>query len=289
MINQTYSVCQEGSQEYAKLVTYIQDDSQEIAIHERPMVVVCPGGAYCMTSDREAEVIVFQMLAMGCNAALLRYSCEPSVFPAALSELAYSVKLIREHAKEWHVAADKIIVMGFSAGGHLAASFGMFWNRKFLSDRLGIDFREQEILKPNGMILCYPVITSGEYAHKDSFRWLLGLNQEPVPEKLEGFEEAYSVDEMMEKLSLEKQVSRDTPKAFIWHTFEDGAVPVENSLLLVSALRKAGISTEFHMYPHGGHGLSLASNETASAPGNEQVVETCQSWIGLLRKWIENF
>ena len=289
MINQTHSVCQEGSQEYAKLVTYIQDDSPEIAIHERPMIVVCPGGGYCMTSDREAEIMVFQMLAMGCNAALLRYSCAPSVFPAALMELASSVKLIREHAKEWHVDTNKIIVMGFSAGGHLAASFGMFWNRKFLGDKLGVDPKEQKILKPNGMILCYPVITSGEYAHKDSFRCLLGLNQESVPEKLEGFEEAYSVEEMMEKLSLENHVSKDTPKAFIWHTFEDGCVPVENSLLLVGALRKAGISAEFHMYPRGGHGLALASNLSASAPGNEQVVEACQTWIGLVRKWIEDF
>lgn len=289
MINQTYSVCQEGSQEYAKLVTYIQDDSPEIAIHERPMMVVCPGGGYCMTSDREAEIMVFQMLAMGCNAALLRYSCAPSVFPTALMELASSVKLIREHAKEWHVDTNKIIVMGFSAGGHLAASFGMFWNRKFLGDKLGVDPKEQKILRPNGMILCYPVITSGEYAHKDSFRCLLGLNQESVPEKFEGFEEAYSVEEMMEKLSLENQVSEDTPKAFIWHTFEDGCVPVENSLLLVGALRKAGISTEFHMYPHGGHGLALASNLSASAPGNEQIVEACQTWIELVRKWIEDF
>lgn len=290
MINQTYSVRQEGSQEYAKLITYIQDDSAEIGIHERPMIVVCPGGAYCMTSDREAEVIVFRMLAMGCNAALLRYSCAPSVFPTALTELASSVKLIREHAKEWHIDPDKIIVMGFSAGGHLAASFGMFWNRKFLADRLGIGHEEQKLLQPNGMILCYPVITSGEYAHKDSFKWLLGLmDQKEMPEKLEGFEEAYPVDEMMERLSLEKQVSKDTPKAFIWHTFEDGAVPVENSLLLVSALRREGISTEFHMYPHGGHGLSLANNQSATVAGNEQVVEACQSWILLVRAWIENF
>lgn len=241
-----------------------------------------------MTSDREAEVIVFQMLAMGCHAALLRYSCAPSVFPASLLELASSVKLIREHAKEWHVNPDKIIVMGFSAGGHLVASLGMFWNRKFLADRLGIEAGEQGILRPDGMILCYPVITSGAYAHQDSFRFLLGLDKEPVPEKLEGFEEAYPVEEMLEKLSLEKQVSGDTPRAFIWHTFEDDCVPVENSLLLVSALRKEGICTEFHMYPHGGHGLSLANAQSKSPAGNE-VVEACQSWIGLVRKWIENF
>lgn len=287
MFNQIYSVCQEGSQEYAKLVTYIQDDTEEIAVHERPLILVCPGGGYCMTSDREAEVIVFQMLAMGCHAALLRYSCAPSVFPVSLTELAASVKLIREHAKEWHINPDKIIVMGFSAGGHLAASLGMFWNRKFLAERLGLNHKEQDILQPNGMILCYPVITSGSYAHKDSFRFLLGLNQEPVPEKLEGFEEAYSVEEMLEKLSLEKQVSKDTPKAFIWHTFEDDCVPVENSLLLVSALRNAGICTEFHMYPQGGHGLSLASSQSVSPTGNE-IMEACQSWIGLVRKWIEN-
>ena len=288
MIYQTYSVSQEGSQEYARLTTYIQDDTEEIVIHERPLVLVCPGGGYCMTSDREAEVIVLQVLAMGCHAALLRYSCAPSVFPASLLELASSVKLIREHAREWHIDPDKIIVMGFSAGGHLAASLGMFWNRKFLAERLGINHKDQELLRPNGMILCYPVITSGEYAHKDSFRFLLGLNQETVPEKLEGFEEACSVEEMLEKLSLEKQVSKDTPKAFIWHTFEDDCVPVENSLLLVNALRREGICTEFHMYPHGGHGLSLASAQSVSPAGSE-IVEACQSWIGLLRKWIENF
>lgn len=289
MINKTFQIQQEGSQDYAKLTVYIQDDTPEIGIHKRPMILVCPGGGYCMTSDREAEVIVLQMLAMGCNAALLRYSCAPSVFPTALLELASGMKLIREHTEEWYIDPEKIIVMGFSAGAHLAGSLGMFWNRKFLADRLGLNDKEHSLLQPNGMILCYPVITSGEYAHKDSFRFLLGLNQEPIPEKIEGFEEAYSVDEMMEKLSLEKQVSGDTPKAFIWHTFEDGAVPVENSLLLVSALRKAGISTEFHMYPHGGHGLSLANNQSATVAGNEQVVEECQSWIGLLRKWIEKF
>lgn len=287
MINQTYSVRQEGSQEYAKLVTYLQDDTPEIMIHERPLILICPGGGYCMTSDREAEVIVFQMLAMGCHAALLRYSCAPSVFPTALLELASSVKLIREHAKEWHVDPEKIIVMGFSAGGHLAGSLGMFWNRKFLADKLGIDDGKQKLLQPNGMILCYPVITSGEYAHKDSFRFLLGLNQEPVPEKLEGFEEAYPIEEMLEKLSLEKQVSEDTPKTFLWHTFEDGCVPVDNSLLLVNALRKKGIDTEFHMYPYGGHGLSLASSQSVSPLGIE-IVESCQSWVKLVRTWIEN-
>lgn len=288
MIHQTYSVCQEGSQEYAKLTTYIQDDTEEIIIHQRPLILVCPGGGYCMTSDREAEVIVLQILAMGCHAALLRYSCAPSVFPASLLELAYSMKLIREHAEEWHINSDKIMVMGFSAGGHLAASLGMFWNRKFLAERLGIGHNEQSILQPNGMILCYPVITSGSYAHQDSFRFLLGLNQEPAPEKLDGFEKPYSVEEMLEMLSLEKQVSKDTPRTFIWHTFEDDCVPVENSLFLVEALRKAGISTEFHMYPHGGHGLSLASIQSKSPSGNE-VVEACQSWIGLVRKWIESF
>lgn len=288
MINQTFSVCQEGSQEYAKLITYIQDDTEEIAVHERPLVLVCPGGGYCMTSDREAEVIALQMLAMGCHAAVIRYSCAPSVFPASLLELAFGMKLIREHAKEWHIDPDKIIVMGFSAGGHLAASLGMFWNKKFLAERLGIDQKDQGLLRPNGMILCYPVITSGEYAHKDSFRFLLGLDGKTASEKLEGFEEPYSVDEMMEKLSLEKQVSGDTPKAFIWHTFEDDCVPVENSLLLVNALRREGICTEFHMYPHGGHGLSLASGQSVSPAGSE-IVEACQSWIGLVRKWIENF
>lgn len=271
MINTAYKIELKGSQPYAKLVTYIQDDSAEIGIQDRPLVLICPGGAYAFTSDREAEALAVQFLAMGYHAAVLRYSVVPSVFPTSLSELAYSVRLIRQNAGEWHVNPEQIIVLGCSAGGHLAASLGVFWNKDFLAELLGLGASEHQLIRPDGMILCYPVITSGEFAHRGSFENLLG-------ERLE---------ELSGQLSLENQVSSDTPPAFIWHTFTDDAVPVENSLLFVSALRRAGVSAEFHMYPCGGHGLSLANRLTQDCMGNH-IQEECASWISLAHTWMEH-
>ena len=216
-------------------------------------------------------MLALQYNAMGCHAVVLKYSVAPATYPTALLEMAYTVLLLRNKAEEWHIDTGKIIVEGSSAGGHLAASYGMFWSENMITDKLGLTSTEKEVLRPNGMILNYPVITSGEHAHKESFQMLLG-------ERLE---------ELKGKMSLENQVNQDTPPAFLWHTFEDGCVPVENSLLLVGALRKQGIPTEFHMYPRGGHGLSLANELTVTPAGNE-IEPACQSWIGLVKTWIQN-
>ncbi len=263
----------------AKLVTYIQEYSDSLMIEKRPLILLCPGGGYSKTSDREAETVALQFLAMGYHAAILRYSCEPVRFPTALAELATAVKLIRSNAEEWYVDANKIIVQGCSAGGHLAASLGMFWDEDFLAKE--IDLEDHELIRPNGMILCYPVITSGEFAHRGSFECLLGCT-----EAADGQRQILEKS-ILEKLSLEKQVSSKTPKTFIWHTFEDDLVPVENSLLLVSALRAQGISTEFHMYAKGGHGLALANHLTQDSDGGA-VQEECTSWIGLAHTWLES-
>ena len=259
-----------GSQPGTALYTYIIDSSPEIRKNERPLVLICPGGGYEFTSDREAEYLALQFLAMGYHAAVLRYSVTPAVFPTALCELATAMNIIKENAKEWNVVEDKIFVLGCSAGGHLAASLGVFWNDKELgiANKLGLS---EEQIKPAGMILCYPVITSGEFAHRGSFDALL---------------KGIQTDELLEKVSLENQVSADTPPTFIWHTFVDDCVPVENSLMFVSALKKAGVVTEFHMYPVGGHGLSTAKEITLSPNWNE-VVPQCQSWLALLEIWLK--
>lgn len=270
MIHKVYPIQVEGSLDGASLTTYIQDDYECIDIHSRPLVLICPGGGYSFVADREGEAIALQFLAMGYHAAVLRYSCAPAVYPTALTELAYSVKLIRGNARQWHVNPDQVIVLGCSAGGHLAASLGVFWNEDFLAESLGLSAEEHRLLRPDGMILCYPVITSGEFAHRGSFECLLGPREK----------------ELGEKMSLENQVKEDTPPAFLWHTYTDGAVPVENSLLFVSALRRAGVPTEFHMYPCGSHGLSLANRLTQPAGGNS-IQPECTSWIPLAHTWME--
>lgn len=271
MLYKTYPIQVEGSLPDARLITYIQDTPESIAITKRPLVLICPGGGYAYTSDREAEPIALKFLAMGYHAAVLRYSCAPATYPTALLELAASILLIRRNAKEWHVNTQKIFVQGCSAGGHLAACLGMFWDEDFLAEAMGLDASEHRLLRPDGMILCYPVITSGEFAHRDSFHNLLGDREA----------------ELSAKLSLENQVSGKTPQAFIWGTFTDGAVPMENSLLLVSAMRRQDIPVEYHLYPKGGHGLALATHLTETSDGRH-VQEECSTWIELADNWMRN-
>ena len=255
----------------AKFVGYCLDNSEEVVPDRvRPSVLVIPGGGYEMTSDREAEPIAMQFLAAGFNAFVLRYSVKPSVFPVALLEAADAMTMIHEHAAEWHVDPDAIAVIGFSAGGHLAASLGVFWKKDFIAQTLGVT---SDMVKPNGMILSYPVITSGEFAHTGSFECLLG--------------EDYNDLDKRKEQSLEFQVSKDTPTTFLWHTVTDDCVPVENSLLFFNALRKFEIPVEMHLYPVGGHGLSLANEETSHEDGG-CVQKECQSWIELACKWMQN-
>ncbi len=254
------------------LATYILESSESVNQGKtRPAVLICPGGGYERTSVREAEPVAIQMNSMGFHAFILYYSCAPAVFPAAQLEAAEAIKLIREHAAEWRITEDKIIIAGFSAGGHLAASIGTFWNREFLYQALGAEARQ---IQPNGMVLCYPVITSGEYAHRRSFENLLGARCEDA--------------ELLELVSLEKQVTKDVPQTFLWHTYEDQSVPLENTLLFANALRKCQIPMEVHIYPRGGHGIALANEETQSMEGGNTIIPEAQNWIRMVGKWIRN-
>lgn len=258
----------EGSVGSPTLTTYLIDTPEGLLVRERPIVIVCPGGGYNHISIREGEFLALQFLAMGYHAAVLRYSIAPAVYPTQLTELAKAVALIRTSAKEWHIQEDKLFIQGSSAGGHLAASFGCFWKSGLFSD---LTEGNEELLRPNGLLLSYPVITSGEFAHRGSFEMLLGSRYE----------------ELLEKMSLENQVNSDTPKTFLWHTYEDTTVPVENSLLFAWALRRQKIPVELHVYPKGFHGLGLGNRMTCSAEGKEIQPEVT-TWISLAGTFIEN-
>ena len=221
-----------------------------------------------MTSDREAEALAVKFMAMGYHAAILRYSVAPARFPEALLQLATAVAMLRENAEKWHIDTGKIVVQGSSAGGHLAASLGVFWNKPFVAEALGMDAGK---FRPNGLMLSYPVITSGEYAHRGSFEALLG-------------EDAYDPEKRKEQ-SLELQVTKDTPPTFLWHTEPDDCVPVENSLFFCEALHKNKIPVEMHIYPAGSHGLSLANEETKRQDGSG-IQPECQSWMELACGWM---
>lgn len=275
----------------AVLTVYAQDPLSVAPKRKRPMVLVVPGGGYGMCSDREKEPVALRFLAMGYHACTLEYSVAPSRFPVALQELALAVATVRQRAGEWMVDPDRIFVCGFSAGGHLAGCLGTLWQQPFVWETLPGTVQGEEavrdqgqsreagqadsraaLVRPDGLILCYPVITSGEFRHKGSFANLLG--REPDREH-------------MELLSLEKQVTLSVPPVFLWHTVDDRTVPVENSLLLAQALRQAGVGFEMHLYPRGAHGLSLATEETAGSRP-DSVEPGCQNWISLVQSWLES-
>lgn len=226
----------------------------------RPAVLVLPGGGYSMTSDRENEPIALKLASEGICAFVLKYSVAPARFPQALCEALTSLKYIREIAGEYSIDTDNISVCGFSAGGHLAASVGVFWNRSFIADHIG-EFGS--CMRPNKLILAYPVIKTGDYIHQGSINNLLGEVQ---------------TEDQLELVSLEKQISEDTPPSFIWHTFDDNVVPVQNSLVFATELAAKNIPLELHVYKSGDHGLSLG-NHIVDMKRVHGVVHESSDWI----------
>lgn len=315
MLCRTVDIRNQDSQDYARLDIYALESSEEMPNSRlRPMVIICPGGAYAWTSHREGEPIAMKFLAEGINAAVLWYSVKPACFPTALLELAASVKYIRENAGELHTDMNRIDVAGFSAGGHLAASYACFWNCDFVRAAFSMDVNKAGWLKPDGLILGYPVLTAGEKTHAESMINLIGARSgawcksayAEIISRLGADAETSScpnadtetsscrdanaderpADETIRRaLSLENQVTADVPRAFIWHTQTDGSVPVENTLLFVNALQKQKINYELHIYPEGGHGIALA-NEITLGRGRNECVPTAQGWIELAARWV---
>lgn len=256
----------------ATVTTYILDSYPALqGEKKRPLVIICPGGGYEHHSPREGEAIAVKMNNFGLNAIILRYSLVPNIFPCALYEAAYTIAYARAHAEEWSIDPNKIIMAGFSAGGHVAASLGTMWNqeilRNFVYNTLKLSPKD---IRPDGLLLGYSVLTSGEFAHRMSFERLLGNDY----------------DKYLDFVSLEKRVDTDTPITFMWHTFEDGSVPLENSLLFANALRKNDIRFELHVFPKGNHGLGLATRETDMEDGSKYQPE-CACWVDMFQTWVE--
>lgn len=215
-------------------------------------VLICPGGGYEWLSPREAEPVAAAFRRGGWNAAVLAYTVRaPGAAPLdtlPLRQLGEAVSWLRQNRP------GLVAVCGFSAGGHLAASLGMHWQT------LGLP-------RPDALILGYPVITAGKYAHRGSIRNLAG----------EGDADFFS---------LERHVGPQTPPAFVWHTVTDPEVPVQNSLLLAGALAGAGVPYELHLYPRGVHGLSLATPEVEEPAKNRFADPHIAGWFGLCLAWL---
>jgi acetyl esterase/lipase len=236
-----------------------------------PCILILPGGGYSHTSPREAEPVARAFNKHGFHALVLHYRVAPHLHPAPLLDASNTLALLRKNATKLKVDAHKIVLCGFSAGGHLAASLGTHWNKAYLQNKT---CTSPGLNRPDGLILSYPVITSGIHAHRGSFEHLLGDGGDPA---------------LLEEMSLEKQVTKTMPPCFIWHTGEDQAVPVENAFLLAEALRKEKIPMEMHIFPEGPHGLSLATEETDETEDASMTIPHVSIWMDLCARWVKMF
>ena len=241
----------------AEVKGYLQDDYDTLLAHKvRPALVICPGGAYCWRSPREKDPPALEFLSMGYQVFILEYSCaEQAAGYRPLRELAETVRLLRQNHEAWHIDPDKIAVLGFSAGGHLAASLGALWN----DPELGLPTEA----RPDALVLCYPVISTKEFAHEESAQWVTGGDET-----------------LREKLHLWDRVTGDFQPTFLWHGGEDESVPPENSLLLAVELKRHGVPVEYHLFGSGAHGISTCTQEV------ETPDEVCRAWLPLCKTWL---
>lgn len=253
----------------ATLECYLIDMSEKIRWKARPAVILCPGGAYYFTNDRESEPVALSFLAKGFHAFSLRYSTDKAIYPTALCELAKTVKMVRAHAEEWNVDPNRIILAGFSAGGHLASEFAAKWHEKKLQQLVNAQAEE---IRPNALVLGYPVITLGKYTHVPSAENLLGENR---------------TEEAVLNASVEKNVTDHFPPTFLWHTETDPTVPVQNSLLLAASLAEQKVPFELHIFPYGSHGLGLANNCTVEE--DRHVNDYCDVWFEEAVKFLRHY
>ena len=246
---------------------YLPDKMHGIQLdtEQYPCLVICPGGAYMLVSERESEAMALKFISEGYRIFVLHYSVAPHRFPQQLLEVAGVVELIHQNVKVWCCDPDDIAIMGFSAGGHLACQYS---NR--------YDCPEIREVLPNSKpvqkaILSYSVLTAKEpFVHRGSMENLLG--HEPISPDEKG-------------CSCELLVTEHTPPTFLWHTAEDRDVPVENSLLYAGALAAAKVPFELHVYPYGGHGLCTVDELTCV--GLSERERYAHRWIGDCKKWLK--
>ncbi len=221
---------------------------------KRPTVIICPGGAYAWRSPREGMPVAREFEKAGFRTRVLEYDVrekpeDPPLGLRPVSQLSSAVGTARRES-----GGAPVLVCGFSAGGHLAATLGVHW-------------KQMNLERPDALILGYPVITAHPpFCHEMSVNNLCGENER-------------------DKFSLEKQVTGDVPPVFLWHTAADESVPVENSLLFAGALSRAKVPFELHIYPYGGHGLSLATEEVAEPEKNRFPDPHVAGWMDACVRW----
>lgn len=241
-----------NNEETPSLIPYILENGMI-----NSAIIVFPGGGYVKRADHEGEPIALWLNSIGVSAFVLNYRVAPYRYPYPLLDAKRAIRLVRYSAEKFSINPSKIGILGFSAGGHLACMTSIYFDNGNPNSEDPID---RVSSKPDALILCYPVISFLKFYHRGSMINLLGENP---PE------------ELRELLSGENSVKQDTPPTFIWHTADDSAVPVENSIFFVEALRRFDIPFELHIFQSGKHGLGLAKDN----PSISMWTRLCENWL----------
>ncbi|MBR1628586.1 MAG: alpha/beta hydrolase [Lachnospiraceae bacterium] len=282
----------------AKLTAYIADPEVGYQMfRDRPGIILAPGGAYLMLATREKEGVALEFLAKGYNVFVLEYSLGFSTrevkesgadkldtdnrYPKPVIEMFEAIHIVRERAKEYHTDGSRLFLLGFSAGGHLCGSAGVFWNNPEYTKKLSFEPQGDE-LKATGMILCYPMLNANPNK-------TLEINNPANIDSALVQEFMYQTDnptkEQIEAVDLTKHVTKDTVPTFLWHSTDDPVVNPVDSTRFVLALQENGVECEYHLFDHGGHGLALANK--VYAHNEEDIQPDIAEWTDMADRWME--
>ncbi|PLS02875.1 alpha/beta hydrolase [Neobacillus cucumis] len=222
-----------------------------------PVMIVAAGGAYARRAEHEAYPVAEWLNSIGVSAVVLNYRVAPYKHPVPLNDAKRAIRLVRHRAADWNIDPNRVGILGFSAGGHLASSAGTHYD--FGSPETAEPI-ERYSSRPDVIVLCYPVISMGKYTHEGSRLNLLGENP---------------TQELLNELSNDNQITELTPPAFIWHTADDASVPVENSLMFAAGLGRHKVPFDLHIFESGRHGLGLAEEH----PEAREWTRLCEKWL----------
>ncbi len=251
------------------LEAYIAD--RVPGVIRKPLLIIPGGGYHMVCADREGEPIALEFLSRGYNSFVLHYTVTRGrKFPCQLIEAARAIKYIKDNAEKYGIDSEQLFVVGFSAGGHLAASTGVLWKNPDIYREVDMPYGYN---KPFGVMLIYPVISPKYEHHFTSFINLL-CTEAPSEQQLA-------------MVAIDANVDADSSPAFIMHTSDDRVVDVNNSLDCARAYSAAGVPFEMHIYPHGIHGMALANELTAQ--GNPDFLnKDIAGWVELAANWAQN-
>ena len=262
-------------------------DMPGMSAPKRPAIIVCPGGAYlaCSTFGGEGEQISAEFFASGYQVFMLEYTVamkagnHPTEYPNALRDLGKAMLTIRSHAEEWSIDVEKIVVCGFSAGGHLVGTLAAFWSAPILADYFHVP---SEHFRPGAVIMCYPV---ADYVVQEQFPYQPRDREAMTESNRVFFGNEHPSQVQLEAMSIPLHITKDTPPIFLVHAADDPLVSPLNALHMAESCVKKNVPCELHLFEQGGHGFGIGND--GAMQWRQDKRRRCGQWVNLALQWLD--